>query len=79
MKKPTQIVKVVAAKDQELPALEILASHIEAISKVGKAIQESRLKKRAVLVLLADITHLPMRTIEQVLDALPQLKAHYLK
>lgn len=59
--------------------LEEIAEHIRLTAQAGRALQNSRLKSRAVYVLLQDITGLPLNTIKLVLDALPQLEREYLK
>jgi hypothetical protein len=59
--------------------LEIIAEHIERLSKVGLAIQASRLSETAILTLLRHSTGLYQNQIKQVLDALPDLENRYLK
>lgn len=72
-------VKVVAKKGEELPALDILANEIQIISKLGRNIMDSRLSRKAILVLLSHHTGLAQQTIRTVLEALPQLEKEYLK
>jgi len=73
-----QSVKV-TTKKEEMPSPEILAEEIAAISRAARAFNASRLKQRAILLLLSDMTKLPMTNIQYVLNALPELEATYLK
>ncbi len=60
-------------------SLKALADNIEIVARAGRDIRDSRLGKRAVLLLLADATGLSMSAVEKVLNALPQLEKAYLK
>lgn len=62
----------------EVP-MEIIAQHIEAISKGMQAINAGRLKQSAVIILLQNITGLPQRDIKKVLDAQGILANVFLK
>lgn len=72
-------VGVVIGEDEVLLPLEVLQSEIIKLSNIGKQINESRLKQRAILLLLQDITKLPRNHIMYVLNALPILEETYLK
>lgn len=70
----------VCIKDGEEPlAFEVLQPEIVKLANVGKQINESRLKQRAIILLLHDITKIPKAHIKYVLNALPTLKDRYLK
>lgn len=60
-------------------SLKAMADNVEIIARAGRDISHSRLGKRAVLLLLGDMTGLSMTAIERVLNALPQLEKTYLK
>ncbi len=60
-------------------SLKAMADNIAAISEMGKAIKDSRLGRRAVLLLLNDMTGVSMINIESVLKALPELEKTFLK
>ncbi len=64
--------------ENEIP-VEVLAEHIERLSKVGAQLDASRLNRKAIVLLLHDITKVPKRDIEFILNALPRLKDFYLK
>lgn len=72
-KKPIKKVEVLES------SLEAIADHVAVIAEVGKMIKNSRLKERAILLLLKDATGLSMTDISRVLDALPKLEMKYLK
>jgi len=59
--------------------LEIIAEHIERLTKAAEALRQSRLKEKTILVLLKDMTGMAQRDIKIVLDALPLLAREYLK
>lgn len=69
----------VVQKNPEVPVLEIVAQDIKALSNFGKNIQASKLKQKAVILLLHHMTSLPQRDIKAVLDAIPLLEKEYLK
>ena len=58
---------------------EDLAEEIVMLSKAFKALDSSRLNRRAVVLLVHDMTKLPKRHINSILDALPDLADRYLK
>ena len=57
----------------------ILARHIAELSAGVDRLWKSGMNRRAVVVLLRDITGLPMATIGRVLNAIPELAKSYLK
>lgn len=59
--------------------LEIIAKHIERLTKATEALRTSRLKEKTILILLKDMTGMAQRDIKIVLDALPLLAKEYLK
>lgn len=64
--------------EAEIP-LEIMAEHIEKLSRFGQQIKSSRLKQKTIAILLSHATGLSQAKINDVLDALPQLEKLYLK
>ena len=61
-------------------SLEALADNIAELSKVGKAIKNSRLSERGIIHMLSGIIpNLYKHQIKTVLDALPELEEKYLK
>jgi hypothetical protein len=64
--------------ENEVP-LEIMAESIVALSQFGKKMSASRLRQRAVLLLLKDMTGISPEKIKKILDALPDLEQQYLK
>lgn len=62
----------------EIPT-EILAQAIVDLSAAGRALLNSRLKKRTLMLLLKDASGVSLHQIEKILDALPQLEKEYLK
>jgi hypothetical protein len=59
--------------------LDEIAAEIEKLSKLFIAVKNSRLNRRAVVLLIHDMTKVGKRDIEKLLDALPDLADHYLK
>lgn len=62
----------------EVPT-EIIAQHIEAISKGMKEINAGRLTKKAIIVLLQNITGMAQSEIKKVLDAQEVMANVFLK
>ena len=58
---------------------EALADALERIDEAIQALNGSRLKRKAILVLLANYTKLPQSTIDLVLEGLLNIKRTYLK
>lgn len=66
-------IKIVGEENLDVP-MELIASHIVRLAEVGSSLRGSRLKERAILLLLKDLTSLSMSDIERVLKALPRLR-----
>ena len=60
-------------------SFEDIAVEVEKISDAFAAIKNSRLNRRAITVLLHDLTGLPKRDIQLLLDMAPNLAQHYVK
>lgn len=60
-------------------AVEILANDIQAIAAAMRKINDARITRRAILVLIAANSKLPMTTIDIVLNNLTALENIYLK
>lgn len=58
---------------------ELLADSIVKISDMADKFFSTQLNKKCIVLLLHDITRLPRRDIEMVLDNLPKLKSYYIK
>lgn len=58
---------------------EALAEAIERLDEVANILYGSRLRRKAILVLLAHYTKLPQRDIDIVLNGLANIKREYLK
>lgn len=72
--------EVTVKRDEKNPEpLEIIASAIIEVADACIKLNTSKLNRRAVLLLLKDMTGLPMSDIGKVLDAAPKLKDTYLK
>lgn len=69
----------VKSNEQDPEPLELIAKSIIELSDAYAKINNSRLKKRAVVLLLKDMTGLGMHEIETILDAAPRLKDFYTK
>lgn len=59
--------------------LNIIATHIEKVSRAAESFKASRLKEKTILVLLHSMTGLAQRDIKLVLDSLPLLEKEFLK
>lgn len=70
--KPLPAVKIVDENKIEVP-LEIISTHIARLSELGQQLKNSRLKERAVVLLLRDLTGLALVDIEKILKAIPRL------
>lgn len=69
----------VVQSDPEIP-VEVLATAIEKLSKASAQLNASRLlNRKAILLLLHDVTKVPKRDIEYILNAIPELERIYLK
>ena len=60
-------------------SLEDITSEIVKVSQIGKAIKNSRLNKRAIILLLQNLTRVNQADIEKILEGLSNLEAVYLK
>ena len=61
-------------------ALELIAEEIIKISQCMKLINEkTNLERRVILLLIRDITKLPLETIDQVLTASGELEMFFIK
>lgn len=72
--------KVLVKQEPEKPVeVEVLAAAIVEIGKAAKRLAQSRLNRKAVVVLLAHDTGLGQGTIKTVLDGMESLEATFLK
>ena len=58
---------------------EEIATAIAKISRGMEVLNESRLKPRAILMLIARSANVPMDTVSRVLEAMTELEKTYLK
>jgi len=79
MKKSTTRTVTVKSNDENAEPLEILAQSIIDVAEAFEKINNSRLSRRAVILLLKDISGLRVSDIEAILNAAPLLKKHYIK
>jgi hypothetical protein len=67
-------------QDAETPVeVEVLAQAIVDIGNAAKRLSNSRLNRRAVIVLINDMTGIGKGTIEVVLNSISELERVYLK
>ena len=59
--------------------MEEIAHEVEKIQEAFIALRDSRLTRRAVVLLVHDMTKIGKRDIEKMLDSLPHLADHFLK
>lgn len=72
--------KVTIKKDDINPEpFEVIASSIIELSDAWIKAKNTRLEHRAILLLMKDITGLPMGDIDKVLNAIPLLKTTFIK
>lgn len=72
--KPLPLVKIADENKVDVP-MELIATHIAKLAEVGNSLRASRLKERAILLLLRDLTEgISLADIEKVLKALPRLR-----
>lgn len=74
----TPVIKVVQKPGEEIPA-EIIAADIVAISEGMRKLNNSRLKRDAVVTLIARSSNVARSTIEIVLNNLEELERTWLK
>lgn len=71
---------VVVKQNEENPEpIELIAASIIEISTAIKKLNASRVKARAIYLLIKDATGIPLGTIESVLNAAQSLEKTYLK
>ena len=70
-------VKIVKSDPPE--SVEILAEAIVNIGAASNKLLKTGINKRAIIILIHDMTKLPKGTIKQVLESLPQLERWYCK
>lgn len=71
---------VTIKKDEKNPEpMEIIANSIIEVSRGFQKFNDSKLNKRAILVLIKDLTGLPMGEIERVLNAAASLEKWFIK
>lgn len=71
--------RVIVKKDPENPEpIELLEREIKACAEGARALLNSRLRRRALLVLLSDSSGVNRTTIERVLTAAANLDKDYL-
>lgn len=75
---PKQTITVKTDEENPQP-VEIIAQSIIDISNAFQKINESRLNRRALVLLIRDQTNLGMNEINLVLNIVPKLKDIYLK
>lgn len=76
-KPPVQSVKVVQAEIDPIP-VEVLAESIRAIGSAVRRMEESGLHRRALALMLSDISRQPMTVVFQVLSALDALERTFI-
>lgn len=72
--------RVSVKKSEDKPeSKEVLASAIVKIGDAMDSLLKSGINRRAIVVLIQHETKLPMRSINDVIDAMKQLKCWYCK
>jgi hypothetical protein len=81
MAKATKNLKTVnILTDEENPIpVNIIAEEIVKISNAFTAIDKGKLSRRAIVLLIQDLTGLPQTSINRVLNAVPELKNVFVK
>lgn len=79
MKKSTTRTVTVKSNEENAEPLEVLAQAIIDVAEAFENINKSRLSRRAVILLLKDITKLSVADIDTVLNCAPLLKKYYIK
>ena len=72
-------VKVIQKENAEPIAVEVIAQSIKKISDTMEQINKSKLSNRAIRVLLRDASGESMKSIENILGGLSNLRKYYLK
>lgn len=78
MTKIRQTVKI-KTNEENPEDMELVAQAIIDIASAFERIANSRLKQRAIVLLLHDATGVPMNTIVKILDTAPKLKDIFTK
>ena len=60
-------------------SIEDMVQEIEKLSRIFARLNESRLKRRTVVLLIHDATKVSKRDINAILDAVPDLANRYLE
>ena len=76
---PKATVNIVAKKGEELPAIEVLANDIAAISRATKQLTASRLRTDALIMLISHSSRVSQKNVKAVIEGLQGLEARYLK
>jgi hypothetical protein len=80
MAKPAKTQTITVKVNEQNPEpLELIAKSIIEISDAFKKIETGPLKRKTIVLLLRDVTGLPQRDINAILDAAPKLKDYYVK
>lgn len=69
----------VKSNEENPEPIELIAKSIIEVSDAFAKIEQSQLKRRAIVLLLQDATGLGQGQINKILDAAPKLKSFYLK
>ena len=79
-KNPLKSQQITVKVNEENPEpIELIAKSIIDISNSFQRINESRLKRRVIILLLEDMTGVSITSINKILDAAPKLKDVYIK
>lgn len=75
----TQTITVKSNEENPEP-VELIAQAVIDIAAAFKRLENSRVKKRVIVLLLKDMTHgIGITEIETILDAVPKLETYFLK
>jgi hypothetical protein len=77
-KKKSQTITIKTDEENPEP-MEIIAKSIIEISNAFEKMNNSRLKRRVILLLLRDMTNISISDIDVILNAAIKLKDHFLK
>jgi hypothetical protein len=69
----------ITVKSVNPDGISILADEIGEVAAAMKKLNDTRLERRAILLLVQDITNLPLKTIDAVLNAVTELEICFLK
>lgn len=79
MARPKKQVVTIKSDEKNPEPLEIIAKSIIEVSRGFQRMNESRLKRRVIVLLLHDMTGTPINHINTILDAAPKLEEHFTK